>query len=383
MTSEERREIRYQRRKAKRDEARKKKSLSCGDFDEVFSFRHLYLSGKKCCKGVYWKNSTQRYIGNLIPNIAATWKALQTGTFKHRGFHEFYIMERGKKRHIRSVHISERAVQKCLCDYCIVPIYSSSFIYDNSASLKHRGMDFALRRLVRHLKRHFRKHGLTGGILVYDFKSFFDEAPHAPLLRESKRRLHDDRVRELHNSFISDFGPVGLGLGSQISQTNALLLPSPLDHYFKENLGIKGYARYMDDGYAIHEDIDYLKTECIFGLEMMCDRLGLRLNWKKTRVIPLADYFRWLKTKFIITSNGKVVLKMNPASTKLIRKKLRSFQGKWKRGGMTLADIRCSVDSYHGHMKRGNSFKVREQTNQYVESLFGFYPNKKGWECNV
>ena len=234
MTSEERREIRYQRRKAKRDEARKTKSLSCGDFDEVFSFRHLYLSGKKCCKGVYWKNSTQRYIGNLIPNIAATWKALQTGTFKHRGFHEFYIMERGKKRHIRSVHISERTVQKCLCDYCIVPIYSSSFIYDNSASLKHRGMDFALRRLVRHLKRHFRKHGLTGGILVYDFKSFFDEAPHAPLLRESKRRLHDDRVRELHNSFISDFGPVGLGLGSQISQTNALLLPSPLDHYFKE-----------------------------------------------------------------------------------------------------------------------------------------------------
>ena len=128
---------------------------------------------------------------------------------------------------------------------------------------------------------------------------------------------------------------------------------------------------------------DYLKTECIFGLEMMCDRLGLRLNWKKTRVIPLADYFRWLKTKFIITSNGKVVLKMNPASTKLIRKKLRSFQGKWKRGEMTLSDIRCSVDSYHGHMKRGNSFKVREQTNQYVKSLFGFYPNKKGWECNV
>ena len=158
MTSEERRELRYQRRKAKRNEIRLKRSQSCGDFDEVFSFRHLYLAGKKCCKGVYWKNSTQRYIGNLIPNIAATWTALQTGTFKHRGFHAFYIMERGKKRYIRSVHITERTVQKCLCDYCIVPIYSSSFIYDNSASLKHRGMDFALRRLVRHLKRHFRKH---------------------------------------------------------------------------------------------------------------------------------------------------------------------------------------------------------------------------------
>lgn len=383
MTSEERRELRYQRRKAKRNEIRLKRSQSCGDFDEVFSFRHLYLAGKKCCKGVYWKNSTQRYIGNLIPNIAATWTALQTGTFKHRGFHSFYIMERGKKRYIRSVHITERTVQKCLCDYCIVPIYSSSFIYDNSASLKHRGMDFALRRLVRHLKRHFRKHGLNGGILIFDFSSFFDEAPHEPLFEEADRRLHDDRVRKLHNSFIEDFGPVGLGLGSQISQTNALLLPSPLDHYFKEQLGIKAYARYMDDGYAIHEDMDYLNGECMCALEKVCERIGLRLNRKKTRVIPLADFFRWLKTKFIITPNGKVILKMNPNSTKIIRRKLRSFRGKWERGEMTLADIRCSVDSYHGHMKRGNSFKIREETNQYVKSLFGFYPNKKGWERNV
>ena len=148
MTSEERREARYQRRKAKRDEARLRRSKECGDFDEVFSFRHLYLSGKKCCKGVYWKNSTQRYIGNIIPIIAKTHRELQNGTFKHRGFHAFTIMERGKKRYIRSVHITERAVQKCLCDYCLVPIYSACFIYDNSASLKHRGMDFALRRMT-------------------------------------------------------------------------------------------------------------------------------------------------------------------------------------------------------------------------------------------
>lgn len=365
MTSEERREIRYQRRKAKRDEARLKRSMACGDFDEVFSFRHLYLSAKKCCKGVYWKSSTQRYISNLIPNISETLLSLRNGTFIHRGFHEFYIMERGKKRHIRSVHISERTVQKCLCDYCIVPIYSASFIYDNSASLKHRGMDFALRRMVYHLERHFRKHGLAGGILIYDFKSFFDDAPHEPLLAEAERRLHDDRIRALHNSFITDFGPVGL------------------DHYFKEVLGIEGYARYMDDGYAIHEDLDYLKGECMLGLEEVTRHLGLRLNWKKTRVVPLVDFYRWLKTKFIVTPQGKVILKMNPASTKIIRRKLRSFYQKWQIGEMTLADIRNSVDSYNGHMMRGNSYKVRERTNQYFKSMFGFYPNKKGWERNV
>lgn len=139
----------------------------------------------------------------------------------------------------------------------------------------------------------------------------------------------------------------------------------------------------MDDGYAIHEDLDYLKGECMLGLEEVTRHLGLRLNWKKTRVIPLADFYRWLKTKFIITPQGKVILKMNPHSTKLIRRKLRSFHGKVERGEMALSDIRNSIDSYHGHMKRGNSFKVRERTNQYFKSMFGFYPNKKGWESNV
>lgn len=382
MTSEERREARYQRRKAKRDEARLKRSMTCGDFEEVFSFRHLYLSGKKCCKGVYWKNSTQRYIGNIIPNTAKTLRELETNSFHHRGFHEFDIMERGKKRHIRSVHITERAVQKCLCDYCIVPIYSASFIHDNSASLKRRGMDYALRRMVCHLQRHYRKYGLKGGILLYDFHSFFDSAPHEPLFREAEKRLHDPRLRELANSFILDFGEVGLGLGSQVSQTNALLLPNPLDHFFKEVLRVKAYGRYMDDGYAIHEDIDYLYL-CLECVDLICQEIGLELNRKKTVVVPLEDFYRWLKTKFILTPTGKVVLKMNKESTKIIRRKLRSFKGKYENGDMTLKDIRSSLDSYHGHMKRGNSYKVCQSTDHYFKSLFGFYPDKKGWNAHV
>ena len=383
MTSAERREARFQRRKAKREEARLKRSRECGDFEEVFSFRHLYRSGKKCCKGVYWKNSTQRYIGNLIANTAKTRRELLTGTFRHRGFHQFDLVERGKKRHIRSVHISERVVQKCLCDYCIVPIYSASFIYDNSASLKNRGMDFALRRTVCHLQRHFRKYGLTGGVLLYDFHSYFDTAPHEPLFRECERRIHDPRLKALANSFIEDFGPYGLGLGSQVSQTYALLLPSPLDHFFKETLRIKGYSRYMDDGQAIHPDIHFLETEGIGGLEKMCDRLGLTLNRKKTRVVPIADYYKWLKTKFILTSTGAVVLKMNRESTAIIRRKYRSFKAKIENGSMTLADVRCSHNSYHGHMERGNSFKVLESTDHYFKSIFGFYPDKKGWSVHV
>lgn len=382
MTSEERKEARYQRRKAKRDAARMKRSRECGDFEEVFSFRHLYLAGKKCAKGVYWKNSTQRYIGNLIPNTARTWRDLSNGTFKHRGFHEFNLIERGKMRHIRSVHISERVVQKALCDYCIVPIFSASFIYDNSASLKGRGMDFALRRVVTMLERHYRKYGLEGGVLVYDFHGYFDNAPHAPLFREAERRIHDPRLIEVSNSFIHDFGEIGLGLGSQVSQTNALLLPNRIDHFFKEQLRIKGYERYMDDGLALHHDLDYLYF-CYDCLILLSQETGIELNMKKTMVIPLREFFRFLKTKFIITPNGKVIRKMNRYSTTLMRRKYRSFKRLLDEGKMSFSEIRSPHESYHGHIKRGNSFKVRESTNQYFKTVFGFYPNKKGWSTHV
>lgn len=61
---------------------------ACGTFEEVFSFQNLYKAGKLCCKGVGWKGSTQRYLGDIISNTAKTRKALMEGKWKTKGFHE-------------------------------------------------------------------------------------------------------------------------------------------------------------------------------------------------------------------------------------------------------------------------------------------------------
>ena len=44
MTSEERREARYQRRKARRAEKKAAQCAMCDNFDWVFSYEHLYHS---------------------------------------------------------------------------------------------------------------------------------------------------------------------------------------------------------------------------------------------------------------------------------------------------------------------------------------------------
>lgn len=43
------------------------------------------------------------------------------------------------------------------------------------------------------------------------------------------------------------------------SQFLAILYLNELDHFIKEELKIKYYIRYMDDGLIIHEDKEYLK----------------------------------------------------------------------------------------------------------------------------
>ena len=118
MNSTERHEARYQRRKAARIEKKAKALKEFGDFGAVLSFDHLYASYRASIKGVGWKASTQRYKSSALAHIAKTQEELLTGKYRSRGFYEFDLVERGKPRHIRSVHISERVVQRCLCDYC-------------------------------------------------------------------------------------------------------------------------------------------------------------------------------------------------------------------------------------------------------------------------
>ena len=86
MNSTERREARYQRRKQKRLEKKQQQYAECDDFDKVFTFDNLYQAYKKCCRGVGWKASTQRYSANALLNVNDTLRLLKEGKYKSRGF---------------------------------------------------------------------------------------------------------------------------------------------------------------------------------------------------------------------------------------------------------------------------------------------------------
>ena len=115
MNSEERREARYQRRKAKREE---KKAIRNADhtFQKVTEFGSLRKSFYKARRGTNWKASVQKYGCNVLRNSYVISRKMRKHQKISKGFIEFDLYERGNIRHISSVHSTERVPQKAVCD---------------------------------------------------------------------------------------------------------------------------------------------------------------------------------------------------------------------------------------------------------------------------
>ncbi len=371
MNSKERHELRYQRRKAKREQRKQELAVRYGDYKKVFTFEHLYKAYKASCRGVGWKASTQRYKANALLNVVETLDSLLADKFKTKGFYEFDIVERGKPRHIKSVHISERVVQRCLCDNSLVPTFSRSFIYDNGACMKDKGIDFAADRFSNHLRSYYRENGTNEGYaLTFDFLKYFDTIDHEKLKVIIAKCYADERLRTFICKLVDDFGGnAGLGLGSQISQVSALMYPNVLDHYVKEVLKIKHYGRYMDDGYLVHREKEYLKL-CLVCIREICDTLGIKLNEKKTQIVKLSNGVTFLKRRFILTPKGKVIRIPARKGIAKHRQKLKKFKRRLDEGKMSLEDIRTSHVSFIGHIKHCNAYRTKRSLDKRYYQLF-------------
>jgi retron-type reverse transcriptase len=337
-------------------------------FEDVASFEALMRSADECCKGIMWKSSTQMFKANQIRWCSTLSKQLINGEYKPRGFNEFDICERGKQRHIMAVHITERCVQKSLVQNALRPIIEPRLIYDNSASQKYKGTDFALMRLKKHLVKHYKKYGRKGGILTMDYASYFDSIDHNILLTQLKDVIKDERVFNLTKLFIDAFpGDTGLGLGSEVSQICAIYYPNEIDHYIKEQLHIKGYGRYMDDSYFISDDIDYLKY-CKNEIENKLSELKISVNNNITNITRFTcGNFSFLKKRICITNTGKILMKLDRKNVTRIRRKLKSMKNK----GVGFDSAHQTYQSWRGYALHYNSYNTVKNIDKLFYKLWG------------
>lgn len=392
--SRERREARYQRRKARREQ--KAREAGGASFDEVMSFGNLCREGKSCCNGARWKTSTINFETNLLAESLKTYETLQNGTRKFRGFQSFTTIEHGKARNIDALPIQERAVQKCLCRNLLIKAYSRSFIYDNGASLADKGMDFQLRRLKKHLQDHYRKYGTEGGIYQFDFKNYFASLPHDEIKRRARKKIMDDRLYGLFCEFVDDFQRMktadrtaerkrGVGLGSEISQIIALDYASPIDHYVKDVRGVHGYGRYMDDGYVISNSLEELE-DIKRNLYRLAEEMGIAMSDKKNVITPFKSHsFKFLKMRVTLRENGAVTMKLSRSSIKAMRRKLGIFRRWVDNGTLTPEDVFQSYQSWRAHAQRCNSYDSLRAMDEKFVGLFGpeLMARKKKFKCTM
>lgn len=340
------------------------------NFDEIFSYSNLYQSYLKCCNGVRWKASIQRFVANAPLEVYKIYNDLQNEIFKSKGTSDFTIRERGKIRNIQAVHISERVVQKCLCNYALSPLLEKSLIYDNSASQKGKGTEFARDRLYKHLQRYYREHGSDGYVLKFDFKGYFNNIPHWVVIEQIERLDLDDKTKRLARYLIKqNKGDVGLGIGAEISQVMGIVYANSVDHLIKDRLGCKYYARYMDDGYIIHPDKDFLK----YSLELISaevERIGGTLSERKTQIIKLSKGFEHLKTRYYLTETGRIVCKPNKDNITRARRNLKKFKKKLNVGEMTMEQIECSYQSRIQALNHCDAWHTIQSLNKLYGNLF-------------
>ena len=353
------------------------------NFIQVYGRNALAKAAKDATRNVRYKASVKRYMQRRLVNISILSENLIHRKDVRKGFICFSLFERGKLRKIMSVHFSERIPQKSLNQNALSPVLTRSLIYDNGASQKGKGTNFALDRITTHLRRHYRQHGTDGYILLIDFTDYFNNIDHGIAKQIIRKNFEDDGIIWLSELFIDAYAQYnrkklqlpadkvekGLGLGSEINQTIAVSYPNKMDHYIKEVLRIKGYGRYMDDSYLIHESKEYLEY-CLEEIRKICTELKITISEKKTRIVKLSHGFSYLKTQFYITESGKIVRKPCHSAIVRQRRKLKRQKRLIDNGVMEISDVRTSYISFRGSMVHKNARHSLHSMDELYNRLF-------------
>ena len=332
------------------------------DFEKICSFDALYRAHLKAKKGKARKKEVLAFELNLNPSLEMLRTSLKNGTYRMSGYRYFRIYEPKGRDIYETCHI-DKIVMHALCDEVLLPRLSPHFIYDNAACQVGKGTHFAMRRFTEKLVYYYKHHGRDFYVLKCDISAYFASIHHGTLEKLLRKLIKDEGVMDLLSHFIASYedgdkSGVGLPLGNQTSQWFALFYLSEFDHYVKESLRIKGYMRYMDDFLLIHEDKIFL-LEVLEEIGVYLEfYLGLTLN-PKTAVIKASAPVEFLGWRFFIGANGGIVRRLKAQSKMRYKRGIGDKFSQFKMGAITFVALVQSVESYDGHLRHGNAYRLR------------------------
>ena len=252
-------------------------------------------AGKRGCRSVF---AFERRLG---AELEALHKELQAGTYQPRRYNHFWVYE-PKPREISAPAFRDRVVQHAL--YGVVrPIFDRGFVDTSFACRPGKGTHAAA-DYVQHALQQVPRDSY---FVQLDVRRYYYSIRHAILRRQIERKVKDARLVDLWMQF-ADTGDgktpgVGLPIGCLMSQLSGLIHLDPLDHFIKRDLGIRHYARYVDDFVLIGLDRAQA-DDCVAAIT---DYLGRHLQMglsratvaRVTRGINFVGYRTWASRRFV------------------------------------------------------------------------------------
>lgn len=323
----------------------------------------------KCKRGVMWKPSTKHYNLNAVEESHRMENRLRSGTWKNGKPKPIQILY-PKKRDGLSIAFRDRVYQRSINDNVLYPSVQKSFIIDNCACQKGKGIDFARTRLKKHLWKFYSHHGTNGYVLQVDVKGYYPNMRHDAVKNKFRRYLNDEVYEAVCNVLDTQYkGDIGYNPGSQMVQIAGISLLDDLDHYCKERLHIKHYLRYMDDILIIHHDKTELESY-LTEIEAALSKIGFEVHKEKTHITPLSNGFLYLGFEYRITKTGKIIMTLNSANVKHERKKLQRLVKLAKDGKVTKAKVDECYKSWKANASKGNSYKLLQRMDKYYNDLW-------------
>ena len=323
---------------------------------QMVSFESLFKAYKAAVSNKRYRSSSLAYRERLEENLLNTLALLEQRKWQPAPYREFCVFE-PKKRIINAPAFKDRVIHHALVRI-IEPLFERKFIFDSYACRKGKGTHAAKERVEKFAMAA----GAASGsyyVLKGDIKAYFYSIDREVLVRLIERTVADKSILWLIRQIIAADGESrGIPIGALTSQLFANVYLDALDHFVKDELGIRMYVRYMDDFVVIHHDKDHLKS-LLAGITAFVEReLHLELNPKTTifksgrgecHPIDFCGYRIWPDCT-----------KPRKRTVKVARRRFKKLAVLHSQGSLSFTKLRSSIMSFIGYMKHCSGRKSLE-----------------------
>ena len=230
---------------------------------------------KQCREGKELLAHREEVIANLQREIA-------DGTFTVTEYRERDIYEYGKHRRLQIVVMERRIGCNAIMNVVDKHLHAR-YIRTSGASIKRRGTHDMMLQVSKALKEnpHIRY------AYQFDIRHFYDNVAHQ-VAKDAFAHVFKDKILLKILGSLIDMLETGSSFGLRSSQaTGNLILSIHLDHPLKDEIGVKHYFRYCDDGLVLAES----KAELWVirdAIHEMLEAIGFEIK-PNERVFPVSE----------------------------------------------------------------------------------------------